>query len=112
MKALFEPAAILHESRVQEDHVKIWCHTTAEGAFELHQLNEGPLAHWCFDTSPYEYVIGVDAQPAAYAAERLGLEGAHALPRMFAALCMEADACLVVCDLFDELTVPVYEKEL
>lgn len=80
MKDLFECGAVLFESDVDEEALRIECTVTPEGELRVLQESEGPLSEWCFEDSPHRIETFVGAGAVAELLEYFHLETSRQLP--------------------------------
>lgn len=80
MSDLFDCGAVLFESDVDEEGLRIECVVTPEGELRVLQESEGPLSEWCFEESPHRIETVVDADTTAGLLEYFHLDAPHQLP--------------------------------
>lgn len=59
---VFDCGVVLFESGERGEGLRVGCAITPEGALEIVQESDGPLAKWCFEETPH--CIGVVVGPA------------------------------------------------
>lgn len=77
---LFDCGAILYESQVGEEALRIECAVTSEGALEVMQESDGPLTSWCFEESPHRIEVVVEPMEAERLLEYYHLDELRQLP--------------------------------
>ena len=80
MMDLFECGAVLFESDVDEEGLRIECTVTPEGELRVLQESVGPLSEWCFEESPHRIETVAGAEATAGLLEYFHLDARHQLP--------------------------------
>lgn len=106
MKDLFECGAVLFESDVDEEGLRIECAVTPEGELDILQESAGPLTEWCFEESPHRIETVADAASTAELLEYFHLESVRQLPAVLRLEYTGYDCGRLIRDLMTRLEIP------
>ena len=103
---LFECGAVLFESDVDEEGLRIECAVTPEGELCVLQESAGPLSEWCFEESPHRIETVAEADAVSGLLEYFHLDARHQLPAVLRMEYTGYDSARQIRTLMKQLELP------